>query len=83
MSQIIKCKDVIFHFNKAHLQDSSIPMWIVKAKGKTYYVEHVDCEKGWSTKETPNNPSTKGAIKIKNCILSIENDCAKITDVPP
>lgn len=58
-------------------------MWVVKAKGKTYYVEHVDCDKGWSTKETPDNPATKGAIKVKSCFLTIENAVAKITDAPP
>jgi hypothetical protein len=46
-------------------------MWVVKAKGQTFYVNHVISEVGWSTKETPDNPHTKGAIKIKNCYLSI------------
>jgi len=49
------------------LQDPSIPMWVIKAKGETYYVDHVDMESGvgFSTKETPDNPSTKGSIKFK------------------
>ena len=47
-------------------------MWIVKAKGQSYYVNHVDCKVGWSTKETPDNSSTKGAIKIKKCNLVID-----------
>lgn len=47
-------------------------MWVIKAKGETYYVSHVDCKVGWSTKETPDNPATKGSIKIKNCTLIIE-----------
>jgi hypothetical protein len=29
-----------------HLQDASIPMWVVKAKGQTYYVNHVDMDSG-------------------------------------
>lgn len=59
--------EIIFHFNKMHLQDPSIPMWVIKAKGETYYVDHVDMESGvgFSTKETPDNPSTKGSIKFK------------------
>lgn len=65
------------------MSDPSIPMWVVKAKGQTYYVDHVDCEKGWSTKETPDNPSTKGSIIVKKCLLSIVDGVAKITDVPP
>ena len=59
--------EIIFHFNKMSLQDPSIPMWVIKAKGETYYVDHVDMESGvgFSTKETPDNPSTKGSIKFK------------------
>lgn len=78
----LACDDVIFHFNKKHLEDPSVPMWILKAKGKTYYVEHVNCQKGWSTKETPDNPSTKGSIKIKNCLLTIDDsNCATLTEL--
>ena len=42
-------------------------MWVIKAKGETHYVDHVDVEAGvgFSTKETPDNPSTKGSIKFK------------------
>lgn len=47
-------------------------MWILKAKGQTFYVNHVDCNVPWSTKETPDNPHTKGAIKVKNCYLTID-----------
>jgi len=54
-------------------------MWVIKAKGESYYVEHVDCSVPWSTKETPTNSHTKGAIKIKNCLLTIDDsNCAKI-----
>lgn len=79
----MKCKEVIFHFNKKHLEDSSIPMWVLKTKGKTYYVDHVDCNKSWSTKETPDNPSTKGSLKIKDCVLTINDGVATISKVPP
>lgn len=55
-------------------------MWVLKAKGQTFYVDHVDCTVPWSTKETPDNPATKGAIKIKNATLVIdENNCAIIS----
>jgi len=49
-------------------------MWIIKTGGKTYYVEHVECNVPWTTKETPNNNHTKGSIKIKNCLLTIGTD---------
>lgn len=49
------------------------------AKGKTYYVEHVDADIPWTTKETPDNVRTKGALKFKDCLLTIDEDnCASI-----
>jgi hypothetical protein len=62
-----KLDEIIFHFNKKHLIDSRIPMWVIKTKGQTYYVHHVNVEKGvgFSTKETPDNEHTKGSIKLK------------------
>ena len=75
------CKELIFHFNKKHLEDPTIPMWVVKAKGETHYVDHVVCNVGWSTKETPDNPATKGSIKIKNCRVTLENGVAIIERV--
>lgn len=59
--------EIILHFNKMHLQDQSIPMWVIKVKGETHYVNHVDVDSGigFSTKETPNNPHTKGSLKFK------------------
>ncbi len=58
---------IVFHFNKQHLIDSNIPMWVLKHKGNTYYVNHVNFESGinFSTKETPENEHTKGSILIK------------------
>ena len=79
MSQIeFACKDLVFHFNKKHLEDSSIPMWVLKFHGETYYVNHVDCTVPWSTKETPDNSHTKGSIKVKDCLLQI-NDSNEAT----
>lgn len=69
----------MFHFNKKHLQDPTVPMWIVMAKGETYYVDHVEANLPWTTKETPSNIRTKGAIKFKDCLVTIGNDnCANI-----
>lgn len=83
MAQIeLACKDVVFHFNKKHLEDSTIPMWVVKTQGQTYYVNHVSCTLPWSTKETPDNPSTKGSIKVKDCLLVIDDEnCASISEL--
>ena len=68
------CKDVVFHFNRKHLEDETITMWVLKSHGETFYVNHVDCNLPWSTKETPDNPHTKGSIKIKECRLTIDPD---------
>ena len=70
MLNIDKRTEIILHFNKMHLQDPTIPMWVIKAKGQTYYVNHIDVDAGigFSTKETPDNPSTKGSLKFKGKI---------------
>ena len=44
------------------------------AKGQTYYVEHVSADLPWTTKETPDNVRTKGALKFKNCNVQIFED---------
>ncbi len=71
---------VIFHYNKKHNEDQSIPCWILKVKGETHYVNHVDIMPGvgFSTKETPDNPHTKGSLKIKGRLTLIEADDGKI-----
>jgi hypothetical protein len=56
------------------LADPTIPMWVVKAHGVTFYVNHVTSEMPWSTKETPDNDKTKGSIKFKKCKLTIDPD---------
>lgn len=71
MLNITKRTEIIFHFNKKYLEDNTIPMWIVKAKGETFYVHHLISHVGFSTKETPDNPHTKGSLKFKGK-LSIE-----------
>ena len=65
------CKDVVFHFNKKHLEDETVPMWVLKTHGETFYVNHVDAQMAWSTKETPDNSHTKGSLKFKECLLTI------------
>jgi len=49
-------------------------MWTLKSHGETFYVNHVECNVPWSTKETPDNPSTKGSIKVKEVLLTIDPD---------
>ncbi len=49
-------------------------MWVLKFHGETYYVNHVECNVPWSTKETPDNPHTKGSIKVKEVLVTIDGD---------
>ena len=81
MAQIeFGCKDAVFHFNKKHLEDETIPMWVLKFHGETYYVNHVDCQVPWSTKETPDNSHTKGSIKVKDVLITFDDEnCATIS----
>lgn len=80
----LACKEVVFHFNKAHLKDPTIPMWVLKARGQTFYVNHVICELPWSTKESPANRHTKGSIKVKQALLTIDhNNEARLSVLTP
>ena len=74
---------VIFHYNKKHNEDSSVPCWILKVKGETHYVNHVEISPGvgFSTKETPDNAHTKGAIKIKGKLMLHENALGEIEGI--
>ena len=71
-----ECCAIVFHYNKGHSQDSSIPPWVVKCKGESYYVNHFDVSPGvgFSTKETPDNPHTKASLKIKGSLEIFEEN---------
>lgn len=75
------CRTIEFHFNKKHLEFSTVPMWVVKTKGQTFYVHHVEANAHWSTRENPDHPSTKGSIRFRNCDLHIDKEgVATITE---
>lgn len=67
----VEGKNIDFHFNKKSVEFDFIPMWVVKARGKTFYVHHMDCQAGFTTRETPDHPSTKGSLRVKRGTLSI------------
>ena len=55
-------------------------MWIIKYDGQTEYVNHVEfCNCSFSSKESPDNPHTKGSLKFKNVDLTTAEDDGKIT----
>lgn len=67
----------MFHFNKKHNEDPhNIPPWVVKCKGESFYVNHMTISPGigFSTKETPDSPHTKAALKVKGTLKIVEFD---------
>lgn len=65
---------IVFHFNKASIGDDSVPPWVVKTRGQTYYVWHLDSAVGFSTKETPDNPHTKGSLQFRGTLTLYDVD---------
>lgn len=65
---------IVFHFNKKHNEDPKIPQWIIKTKGQTFYVNHLESKLGFTTKESPDNAHTKGALQFKGKLKIIEQD---------
>lgn len=65
---------VIFHYNKKHNEDVTIPTWIIKHKGETYYVNHLNSQVGFRTKETPDSEHTKGALQFKGKLRIVEDE---------
>lgn len=65
---------IVFHYNKKHNEDKTIPTWVVKAKGTTYYVDHLESEVGFSTKETPDSPHTKGSLQFRGKLTILEDE---------
>lgn len=77
MEEIVKTDKVariVFHYNKAHNQDQTIPQWIIKHEGRTYYVNHLESNVGFRTKETPDSEHTKGSLQFKGLLEVIEED---------
>lgn len=68
------CSAIDFHFNKGSLE-FPLPAWVVKTKGQSYYVHHVDFSGArGTTRETPEHPSTKGSIRFRRCTLHIDRE---------
>jgi len=72
---------IVFHYNKAHNSDATIPQWVIKHKGQTFYVNHVDSKVGFSTKETPENPHTKGSIQFRGKLKIIQKENMIIAEI--
>lgn len=67
-------RNIIFHFNKKHLEDPTVAMWVIKSKGETFYINHLESKIGFGTKETPESEHTKGSLKFRGKLVIIENE---------
>lgn len=64
-----------FHFNRGAIEFPFLPMWTLKTRGKTYYIQHLDASGVvMTTRETPEHPSTKGAIRFRRGRLTLNPD---------
>jgi hypothetical protein len=68
---IAECRNIDFYFNKASLEFEFLPRWSLKCKGKTFYINHLEANIPWSTKEIPDGP-TKGLIRLRNGDITID-----------
>ena len=64
------CRTVDFHYNRGANEFAFLPMWVVKTKGKSFYVHHITADCPWTTRETPEG-STRGMLRFRNCSVSI------------
>lgn len=71
----------MFHYNKKHNEDPTIPQWIIKVKGQTFYVHHLNSNVGFTTKETPDNPHTKGSLQFKGILTITEENKTIIANI--
>lgn len=62
-----------FHFNKVVLEFPWMPKWVIKANGKTYYVEHLAAEMGFDTRELDKG-STLGMLRFRKCRITLDRD---------
>jgi hypothetical protein len=67
------CRNIDFHFNKGSLEFSFLPMWVLKTKGMSFYINHIESNIPWSTRELPEG-STRGMIRLKNGHITISAD---------
>jgi hypothetical protein len=67
------CRNIDFHFNKVSIQFPFMPKWVLKTKGKTYYVSHIDANVAWNTRELDAG-STLGMIRFKRANVVIDQE---------
>lgn len=68
-----ECHAIDLHYNRHSNEFAFFPMWVLKAKGKTYYIHHITANAPWSTRELADGP-TKGMIRLRKANLTITKD---------
>jgi len=67
----IDARVIDFSFNRIHNEFGFMPRWLVKANGKTFYIEHFISHIGFSTREM-TDPKTKGMLRFRNASMTID-----------
>lgn len=67
----IEARVADFHFNKVAVEFSFMPKWVMKANGRTFYIEHLDAQMGFSTRELEKG-STLGMLRFRNCSITLD-----------
>lgn len=76
----IEAKRVDFSYNRGHNEFAFLPRWIVKAKGQTFYVDHIDSKVGFNTRELDEG-STRGMLRFNRCVVHISEE--RIATITP
>ena len=67
------CRNVDFHYNKGQIQFPFLPMWTLRVKGKSYYVDEVEANVPWTTRARASS-STKGVLRFSKCRIVISKN---------
>ncbi len=69
----LEARVVDFSYNRVHNEFSFMPRWLIKANGKSFYVDHIDAQIGFSTRELTDS-KTKGMLRFRNVSMTIDAD---------
>lgn len=68
-----ECKRIDFHFNKISIEFPFMPGWVIKTKGKSFYVRDVISTVGFSTRNKAEG-NTRGLLRFPSGFVHIDAD---------
>jgi hypothetical protein len=71
--EIPDCPVIDFHYNRGSNEFGFLPRWVVKTKGRSFYVDHVTANVPWTTRELDTG-ATRGTIRLRKANLQITKD---------